>query len=531
MEYLLIWQKGMVARMKRNIFSLFLAAVLLLKCFPCCAMATTYSEESNSDTLESAQLTEEKASPRIFPRQESYPEGEYDAVTMQGNTESASDCKTFRDALLNKGNTYLSVDRIGWYEENGKAKENYNRVTQDEFRSIYHKDVAYYSGHGGFTAVNGTYYPFVNFTPSNPDNDFGNSIPINVATTFCVDGSDWLTDSYLVPIDPLKVLVLASCYQLDSHIVKYYARMMKASGVRAIAGYHDIAPSDGDDTIATNFINNAESGSSIWASWKNANSGKNWAVLVYQDKSNQYYRMPGFPGARYDAPDRTTSVYRYANFLDPYAAVPTGIEDSLMEQIENLPLTITTSEIQSRIAAPETLRETAHSDYSIADDDTLVLDYLAENLSENLSNNTIRVQHYISCEEIDVDDGVLEDTAVIVERTYDYYDTYQGIKIADSFAGASIDREGIKDVSDNRKAVISVGETVAQSARSCNLITEDEAVDIARSEDTCCDFDLINTSLAYAPLENGEHVLCYEVMSSHGFCYVDIQTGNIIHLV
>ena len=530
MEYLLIWQKGMVARMKRNIFSLFLAAVLLLKCFPCCAMATTYSEESNSGTVESAQLSEEKASPRIFPRQESYPEGEYDAVTMQGNTQYASDCKTFRDALLNKGNTYLSVERIGWFEENGVAEEYNNRVTQNEFRNIYQKDVAYYSGHGGYKLVNGTYYPFVNFTPNDPNSDFGNSSPINVASTFCVDGSDWMTDSYLVPADPLKVLVLASCYQLDSHIVKYYARMMKASGIRAIVGYHDVAPSNGDADIATNFINNADNGKSILESWKLANSSQNWAVLVYQDKSNQNYRMPGFPGTRYDAPDRTTSVYRYANFLNPNAAVPTSTEDSLMEQIATLPMTITTSEIQSRIAAQETVHEIVHSNCSIADDDALVLDYLAENLSDNLSTDTIRVQHYISREEIDVDNGVLEDTAVIVERTYDYYDTYQGIKIADSFVGASINREGIKHVSDNRKTVISVGETVAQSARSSSLITEDEAVEIASSEDSCCDFNLISTSLAYAPLENGEHVLCYEVMSSRGFCYVDVQTGNIIHL-
>jgi len=70
---------------------------------------------------------------------------------------------------------------------------------------------------------------------------------------------------------------------------------------------------------------------------------------------------------------------------------------------------------------------------------------------------------------------------------------------------------------------------MAQSARSINLITEEEAVEVASAEDSCCDFNFLNISLAYAPTENGEHVLCYEVVSSHGFCYVDVQTGNIIH--
>ena len=93
----------------------------------------------------------------------------------------------------------------------------------------------------------------------------------------------------------LRVLMLASCSQLDSSVVKYYARIMKSSGIRAIAGYHDIAPGLGDDVIATNFINHASAGNSVWYSWQHANNGYNWAVLVYQENANQYYRLPGFP--------------------------------------------------------------------------------------------------------------------------------------------------------------------------------------------------------------------------------------------
>ncbi len=124
---------------------------------------------------------------------------------------------------------------------------------------------------------------------------------------------------------------------------------------------------------------------------------------------------------------------------------------------------------------------------------------------------------------------MLDDTAVVVERTYDYYDTYEGIKIADSFIGASVDCEGIKNICDERKTVTSAGECLEQRGRSNSLISEAEAIEIAHSEYACCEnFNLINVSLAYAPTENGVHVLCYEVQTSHNFCYVDVQTGDII---
>lgn len=516
--------------MEKRLFSFILATAMMFGCFANATIVSASEENSTDEIIISEEDARSmKESERIFPRQESAEVGEWDVITMQGNTYSASDCRTFESGLLNKGNEYIRTYRAGW---SGSDTPDSNRVTLEQLRGMYTHDVAYYSGHGGYQTVNGVYHPFLNFKPSNPANDYGNSSPIDVASTFMVDGSDWQTRSYLEPIDPIKVLFLASCYQLDTKVMKYYARMMKASGVRAIAGYHDIAPSEGDDDIATNFINYAADGNSVWYSWQHANSGNNWAVLVYQSNGNQYYRMPGFKGNRYDAPDKTQSVYRYANFLSPCAPVPTSIENSLMEQIADLPLTITTSNLQTRAEVSGNEREVVHTTTSVADDETLVWNYLTENGLNDVSQDTILVQHYVACDEIDEDEGIVEDSRVIVERTYDYYDTYSGVKIADSFVGASIDCEGVKNISDNRKTVISAGEKLADNARSIDLISEEEAIEIARSEDTCCnDLDVHSIGLAYAPTENGEHTLCYEVTSNHGFCYVDVQTGDIIHFI
>lgn len=517
--------------MKTRFFTFILAITMLFGCFTNVTIASA-SEGTNTDDII---ISEEdahamKQSARILPRKESAEVGEWDVITMQGNTYSASDCRTFEDGLLTKGNEYVNTYRVGW---SGSDRPDNNRVTLEQLRRMFAYDVAYYSGHGGYNIVNGVYHPFLNFKPSNPASDYGNSSPIDVANAFLVDGSDWQTTSYLEPADPIKVLFLASCYQLDTKVMKYYARMMKASGIRAIAGYHDVAPSDGDDKIATDFIKNAADGKSVLYSWQNANSansGYNWAVLVYQSNGNEQYRMPGFKGARYNAPNKTESVYRYASFLNPSAPAPTSLEDSLMERIAGLPLTITTGNLQTRAAVSGNEREIVHTTTSVADDGTLVWDYLTENGLNDASQDRILVQHYVACDEIDEDEGFLEDSRVIVERTYDYYDTYSGVKIADSFVGASIDCEGVKNISDSRKTVISAGERLAENARSIDLISEEDAIEIAQSEDTCCDyFDVYGIALAYAPTENGEHTLCYEVTSNHGFCYVDVQTGDIIH--
>lgn len=506
--------------------SMILAVVLVLSCFPVYAIAEEVEgsydpkESASFDALENEENID---SPVVL--EEGTDVGSFKAIIMQGNTASASDCRTFMEGLKYKGNAYNKLELKGWSTTSDDP--DFNRVTENQFKSMWAYDVAYYSGHGGRKNQLG-YYPIINYKPSKLENDHGESNPINVASALGVQTSNWADTCYLDATDPLKVLVLASCYQLDTSIVKYYARLMKASNIRAIAGYHDIAPARGDDIIATDFIDYAAAGNSVWYSWQHANTGKNWAVLVYQNQGNQYYRLPGFPGKRYNDPVKNT-VYRYASFLSNPGAVATSLEPTLKEQIEDLPLTVVTGEARSRLAMPDNLREIVCSEISVMDDDTLVRDYISKHISADATLDKICVQHYVSREEVNEEAGLLSDTETIVERTYDYFDTYRGIKIADSFIGASIDCEGIKNTLDERKVVVASGDSLNQSTRSISLITEDEAIEIARAEDNCCDdFTLLDVELAYAPTENGVHVLCYEITSSHGFCYVDVQSGDII---
>ena len=67
--------------------------------------------------------------------------------------------------------------------------------------------------------------------------------------------------------------------------------------------------------------------------------------------------------------------------------------------------------------------------------------------------------------------------------------------------------------------------------RRASIISEEEAISIAQAECACSgNLDLIGISLAYVPINNGEHVLCYEVLSTHGYYYIDVHAGNIIYI-
>ena len=235
----------------------------------------------------------------------------YTAYIMQGNTKDALDCETIYYDL--QDNNYSSTS-IGWTLGN-TGQAYITPVSTSEFVNAKNYTVAYYSGHGARSPNN----PTINVRTNNSSTEVyipGQTETISIASALNVSGTQWATTCSWQKNDPIRVLILASCYQLDSNCISTYAKIMKASGIRAIAGYHEQAPSYGDHTIAASFINFAESGESIKSSWRQANNGQNWAVLVYEDGANQYYRLPGFPGNTYSAPSSSTPIYRYANFID-----------------------------------------------------------------------------------------------------------------------------------------------------------------------------------------------------------------------
>lgn len=502
--------------MKKRLICIVLAITMILCCMPVHPSAAELIETANSDSTRDLQFNI--------------------AIVLQGNTESASDCKVFRDDLMSSGNGYIDVVGYGWNVADGSEYEQ--RMTEDQLKQIPIYKVAYYSGHGGAVTVGDDRHPVLNAKPNDIRHDYGDSSPIDVAAAFGVDTDNWMDDCTFSDSSALRVLMLASCSQLDSSVVEYYARLMKASKIRVVAGYHGIAPSDGDDKIAEDFIATADAGNSVWYSWKTANKGgKNWAILVYEENGNQYFRIPGFPGNTYTTPSSSAKIYRYADFLDDdtYKRDETpaslSLGDNLTSQIMSLPLTITTADAEVSTYVLPRARETIYSDLSVADTDA-VAEYLTNSIGEDLSEN-ICVQHYVAREEIDVNLGILSETKTVLERTYDYYDTYLGIKIADSYIGASIDCEGVHNIVNDRKSVIAQGSTIneieAYSVSPVTIIAEDQAILIAQAANCCCQaFDLYDISLAYAPTENGQHVLCYELATSCGFYYVNVQTGAIV---
>lgn len=511
--------------MKKRLLALLLILTMTLNLFSMSALAVEGNESESSSEIEKEEIT----SPRMIQG--------HIALVMQGNTYSASDCAIIRNGLLNSGYDYTMVAAYGWDTSTGEVLDD--RVEESELLKCGWYDVAYYSGHGGWTTINSVRYPQINYIPSNTSADYGNSDPINVASAFGVDDSDWRTACTISSDDRLRVLILSSCSQLDSSIVKYYARIMRASGIRAIAGYHDTAPGTGtDDAIAQKFLEKAGEGESVWSSWKQANNyGYNWAVLVYEENYNQYYRLPGFPGNTYTDPSSTAAIYRYADFLgtDHMEASPASVEEDLQSQINSLPLTLTTVNSAATTYTLDRSRETICSNVSIPDAYEEASEYLTDTYGVDLSSK-IEVEHYVSREEIDEELGAVAGTETILERTYTFYDTYNGIKIADSFIGASVDCEGINNVNDKRKTVTFVGESMveatANGGRAINMISESEAIQIAQNTDHCCEeFKFYGISLAYAPVEDGVHVLCYEVVSSCGFYYVNVQTGEVVNWI
>lgn len=314
--------------------------------------------------------------------------------------------------------------------------------------------------------------------------------------------------------------------------MKYYARLMKATSIRAIAGYHDIAPSSGDDTIPTNFLNNCANGNSVWYSWEHANTYQNWAVLVYESNDNQYYRLPGYPGKTYSAPESTASVYRYASFLVTPQVTPTSAYLHPETNYNALPLSIRVCSNLSRNTRQYKSREIEVSDTSVPDSESVAHAMLVDIIGGDEAKKAICIQRHIIRDEID-DNGILRDTSTVIERTYNFFNTYDGIKIADSYISVSIDKKGINNVDNNWMQIIAAEESrQAIGDTAVNIIFKESAVSIAKiASEHPENFCLYRVNLAYAPTNDGDYVLCHEVVSSCGSCYISIQTGDIIYVL
>lgn len=493
---------------------LFLVATLL---FPISAMAAGQNEMN--DGSEEALAAEAQS------------RSAYTARIMQGNTNEEDDCRATENGLLDSGNyTTTSIVETGWtYTNRTTSSINTVRATATNFLYSNLYQFAYFSGHGSRSSG----IPTLNVTPSNPSSASGTYTPFNVAQTLGVNSSTWRTDSNWSTSDSLRVLMLAACYQLDSTIMHYYARAMRTSNVRAIAGYHESGPGHSTDvTIADNFFDYANDGNSVKYSWQYGNTFGStiypWAVLVYTENYNEYYRIPGFPGNTYTDPSSQASIYRFRSGL-------TGSEivnySRTISENESL-LRYATVVASNRSVEQFSNREPISSSIDLPVNTSITDSYVANALGRNTIDDLVCIQTPVYRDEINIEDGgSVPGTEKVVERIYHYYNTYNGIRIADASFVLGVDSNGIYTANNYWKDV-ALPAAVADSecVKVGDLISERTALSSIPTSSRD-EFVLLRSSIVYAPIasESSTYTIAYELISTDGrLAYVDAVTADLL---
>lgn len=461
----------------------------------------------------------------------------YTAYIMQGDTNEEDDCRATVNGLLDSGSYILqSISTAGWYYASRDVSEIYPSmlVSATQFSRANRYTFAYYSGHGGKSS---TGYPVINYNSSSDKK-------IDVAATLDVATSSWRTTCEWQPSDNIRVLMLSSCSQLDSSIMKYYARAMRASGIRAIAGYHEPSPGhDIDVSIANKFFSYARTGNSVKYSWQYGNTLEStiypWAVLVYTENDNAYYRLPGFPGDTFATPSSSASIYRFRSGMSGSQIVTTANQSTSTVNSDSIPLYITVTSRNDLIEFDG--REPVAYEYGISSDTTMVPtlsmqgNEIGGTVMAALPSDYQCVQTPVYRDEVDLDGDSVEGTETVVEYIYHFFDTFNGIKIADSSIVIGVDAEGIYSILDCRKNVVPTAAQMdsATSVTSADLISVNTAVLSLESIDNFDNFELQRSELVYAPIENGSttYKLCYQLLGTDSrMAYVDAVNGNVLDI-
>lgn len=470
------------------------------------------------------------------------------ARIMQGNTLDPYDCLKIYNGLSDGG--YSSITNNGWVRNSSTtASLSINRATPDHYLSGWRNTVSYFSGHG----AKNTGYPVLNYDTGNSNTQSGNFTEFNVATELGVSGSNWLADC-TVPAGQyydMRVHIIAACHQLDSTIMKYYARAMRATSMRAIAGYHETAPAhDTDTNIANSFMSYAASGESVWSSWKQSNNSygnQPWAVLLYREYSNMYFRIPSFQGNTYSTPSSSADIYRYASHLQNttiYQLVTRSsgaVSDNMTERSADADFDLFQSEFPLYIKVTENdrvnrsvdalqieMRETIDTDIDVLLDRETTDDIARRFLNFSPESALLFVATPEIRTEVDPDCGAVEGSDVIVSWDQRYYNTYQNVRINNAYVYFNVDSDGIVAVINNWKDVV-----LGTEVQHDNYIGVREALECAvRGGYNAKDTD--NVCLVYEPIENwcsdGINKLCYEFDTSDGLVRVDVETGELLNM-
>ena len=459
----------------------------------------------------------------------------YTAMIVQGNTPDVGDCKVFFEQLKRvPGNNSYTIDNCGWHYNSGNSYHNWSRTsTQNDLADaqdlinagLY--DVLYWSGHGGRVRLN-----------VHGSNDYGpgsaKQPTIYMPSTLKVDSSNWASTSLWNKSSNLKVAIFAACQVLDntSGDCKYLVRLMKASNIRVIAGYHQVSPTNPTDTdIAEAFFANSRNGGvtggeSIRSSWQTANELKgesgSWAVLCYKDGYNQYYRIPGFPGNTYSAPSSSATVYRFwSQYTDSTGGQP--MTTSANSEGAALPLEITViPSIDTQASNNRDLtvyREMNDACQSTIDENSQRL--IAESYLSEKHRDGLEAIGTVYCEEMDEDIGAVPGTETVIGKTFCYMNQYNGIKLLNNFYKVATDADGVYCVIDKWRDIAVPSE---EAMNNPAILSADAICNLA---DSFGEEDSENAGLVYVPINESTSRLCYEITHADGdTTYLDAATGE-----
>jgi hypothetical protein len=325
-----------------------------------------------------------------------------------------------------------------------------------------------------------------------------------------------------------------------------------------LSGYHEDAPSANDDAVVTQFFGASSAytgvcdGESIRHSWQLANESigydAKWAVLVFQSNNNQYYRMPGFPGQTYTAPNRAQPVFRYWNSYTSGQAMTTTVTPPNLNlamlptelSLASARLSVNDTAVSSSISNSTfglarnseqiTSREMAESASSLdkGTQDAIATAFISNAIGTTQLTGAILTESEVIREEIDPEIGLVVGSETIVGNTYCYWNQYGGIRIADSFVKVGTDVEGVYFFINNWKNIESIAGSASTSAHSGKTpvrIAYDEALVVIGIKAA----DVKDAEVVYAPLDDDTYRLSYEIrLFDGGVMYVDCETGSII---
>ena len=325
-----------------------------------------------------------------------------------------------------------------------------------------------------------------------------------------------------------------------------WVEIMKNSGLKVLAGYHESAPSSTDKDIANEFFRLANEtrgssqGNSVRHSWQQANiangSSAQWIVLGYKTNRMEYYRLPGFPGS-FEASPSSKTVYRYtskningtgatsraASFINREIPYEIKVSEDTLDLDtavlgDNCHVASLDDDAQAKII---NLRENKLDSIALEDaqkNNAVIIENLG--IDSNLSNAIIN--NYALLEtEIKEDGSDGEENNIGVVSTYQQQ--YRGIPLEDNFFTVCSDSDGVFSVIDRWSEISEI-----DSSQIIEPITIRKAEEIVDSKLNFKAPEIESCEYVYKKTENGTYRLSVKLVSENNQqYYVDAVSGDL----